>query len=93
MTAKRQDLWQSERAEFKTVGEGVFILYQEGGHTDLIEARKVGQRLVDRYVNTGVSADTSPWVGRIVSPDRIDGQRKDRRWDLRRTISNKQKMP
>ena len=81
-------LWQSGRAEVKTVGDGVFILYQEGGSTYLIEARKTGDRLVGRYINASVSSDTSPWVGRIVSPDRIDGQWSGGRWDLRRRISD-----
>ena len=77
--------WQVGRAEIKRCGQRVSILYRDAGSAYLIEARTVGpDRLVGRYVNLGEETDTSPWVGRIVNPDRIDGQWNGGRWDLRR---------
>lgn len=40
--------------------------------------------LVGKYTNLGNQSDSSPWVGLIVSSDRIDGQWIEGRWDLRR---------
>ena len=56
----------------------------------LIDARRVGKvRLVGRYVNQGAPEDSSPWVGQIIDPERIDGEWSMGRWDLRRKLADK----
>jgi hypothetical protein len=75
--------WMRGVATFHLAGDRAFILYRDQG-TYLIEAAVRGDRLVGRYVNVNVRTDTSPWVGIIVDPYRIDGYWTRGRWDIRR---------
>jgi hypothetical protein len=77
--------WSTGLATVKTAGERVYIMYHDGSGRYLIEARRgVNGRLVGRYVNLSDDSDTSPWVGRVIAPDRIDGFWPSGRWDLQR---------
>src|SRR5262245_31101609 len=59
--------WRNGKAQVKTVGDRVYILYTEGPGTYLIDAKRDGKnRLVGRYVNTADENDSTPWVGVIV---------------------------
>jgi WD40 repeat protein len=74
-------------ARVHTVGDRVYIhLVAKDGLQNLVEARRLGNRLVGRYVNPHDPPATTPWVGLIVSPERIDGIWGDGRWDLRRKL-------
>jgi hypothetical protein len=54
----------------------------------LIELRRAGDDLlVGRYKNLTIASDSTPWVGGIISPERIDGRWAGGRWDLRRRLS------
>jgi hypothetical protein len=64
-------------------GDRAFILYRDEG-TYLFEAAVRGDRLVGRYANLATPGDSSPWLGVIVDPYRIDGYWTSGRWDLRR---------
>jgi hypothetical protein len=64
--------WIQGVATLHVDGDRVFILYRDEG-TYLIEAAVRGDRLVGRYMKLNAPADTSPWVGVIVDPYRIDG--------------------
>jgi len=80
--------WAAGSATLKVVGDRIFILHKDGPDTFLIEARCIGQdRLLGRYTCLEDASDTSPWAGRIVSPERIDGQWTLGRWDFRREIA------
>lgn len=76
--------WERGSAKLRTVGADIFVLFDD---VYLIEARRVGeQQLVGRYVNLEDASDSSPWVGRVVAPDRIDGSWSGGRWDFRRRL-------
>jgi WD40 repeat protein len=80
--------WIAGTATVKKVGNWIYILETDRGTIRLIEAKLEGKsRLVGRYVDlAGVS---NPWVGQIVSDERIDGQWPEGRWDFRRKIADK----
>lgn len=80
--------WEPIPAQIKTVGERVYILLQGAGSEYLMDLGHVKKNklLVGRYMGLADSADSSPWVGRIVSPERIDGIWSGGRWDLRRKL-------
>ena len=80
--------WMAGAAQVKSVGDRVYILYQEKrGGAYLLDLRRMGiDLLVGRYVNLKLPNDSTPWVGRIVDPERIDGQWAGGRWDLRRRL-------
>ncbi len=69
----------------------MFILYKDAT-THLFEAQERGDRLVGRFVNVE-SGESSPWVGRVVTPYRIDGYWKNGRWDLRRSSPDERPEP
>lgn len=75
--------WISGSATIRTVGGRVYIHHRDTAEY-LIEAEREGDRLVGRYVNTRDDRDTSPWVGTVVSNERIDGSWRSGRWDFRR---------
>jgi hypothetical protein len=82
--------WVDGTANVKSVGDRVYILYKDQGGNYLIDARREKKdRLVGRYVNLELPADSSPWVGQIVDHERIDGQWTMGRWDLRRKLTDK----
>jgi hypothetical protein len=82
------DGWGVGTATIQTVGDRVYILFRQGGWANyLIDARKVGEnRLVGKYLNLQDHRDSYPWVGLIVSPERIDGAWTGGRWDFRRHL-------
>jgi serine/threonine protein kinase len=81
--------WVAGVATVKSVGDRVYILHTDATDTFLIDARREGgTRLVGRYINLGDPADSTPWVGLIVDPERIDGQWALGRWDLRRKLKD-----
>ncbi len=80
--------WDVGAVTLKTVGDRVYILFKDSEYTFLIDARRDGQdRLIGRYACVGDPSDSTPWVGRIVSPERIDGQWTAGRWDFRRKVT------
>jgi hypothetical protein len=81
--------WIAGSAEVKSAGDRIYILYKVKTRCYLIDARREKDRLVGRYVRVDQPGDTSPWVGKIVSPERIDGEWSMGRWDLRRKLADK----
>ena len=82
-----EDKWKQGRAEARAVEDRVFILFDwnHGARKGLIDARREGAtRLVGRYVNLTDPKITRPWVGLIVSNERIDGRWPGGRLDFRR---------
>lgn len=84
--------WHQGVATVRLSGDKVYILYKDE-NTYLVEAQQRGDRLVGRYVNTNDSTDTSPWLGVVVDPYRIDGYWARGRWDLRRCSPDEQPEP
>lgn len=84
--------WMQGVATVHLDGDRAFILYKGDG-SYLIEAAVRDDRLVGRYVNIDDRDDTSPWVGRIIDPYRIDGYWRRGRWDLRRCSPDERPEP
>lgn len=77
--------WACGIAHMTRLGSRVYILHKDPGNIYLIEAQCQDEKLlIGKYTNLGNRLDSTPWVGLIVSPDRIDGQWPQGRWDLRR---------
>jgi hypothetical protein len=86
----------SGSATVRVVGDRLYATYtnQSGrmaGKTWLLEA-VIGSdnRLAGRWVQIGNARDTGPFIGLIVSPERIDGiwsSRMSNRWDFRRRLA------
>jgi hypothetical protein len=79
--------WKRGSAQARSVGERVYLLFDwdRGARRGLIDAMREGpQRLVGKYINLSNPAITRPWVGRIVSNQRIDGRGPQGRLDFRR---------
>ena len=79
--------WKQGRGEARTVGERVYLLFDwdSGKRRGLIEAKREGpHRLVGKYVNLNNPEISVPWVGRVVSDQRIDGHFPQGRVDFRR---------
>jgi hypothetical protein len=77
------DAWHLGTARIKTVGDRVFIHFQ-GEYEYSVETVRQDDRLVGRYVAVSDETVTLPWVGFIVSNERIDGIWPFGRWDFRR---------
>jgi hypothetical protein len=75
--------WFTGTATIRTIGDRVFVHYRDESEY-LLEAMRQGDRLIGRYFNANNEKDRSPWVGRIVDGDRIDGAYIAGRWDFRR---------
>jgi hypothetical protein len=86
------DDWQQGVATVRKADGHVYILYKDGG-SYLIEAREEGDLLIGRMANLDKPGETSPWLGRVVTPYRIDGYWKSGRWDLRRSSPDEQPEP
>lgn len=84
--------WVNGTAEIKTVGDRVYIWFEsEGGVKHLVDTVRLGaDRLVGRYHNPIHERDTTPWTGRIIDLQRIDGEWGEGRWDLRRRFDPSQ---
>jgi hypothetical protein len=79
--------WKTGRAELRCAGRRLYIRFDwhGGARQGLIDAERHGAaRLVGKYINLSNPAITRPWVGLIVSHDRIDGRWSNGRLDFRR---------
>ena len=82
-----ENKWKQGQAEVKAVSDRLYLLFDwDGGkRKGLIDARREGEdRLVGKYINLTDPRITRPWIGRIVSDERIDGRWTDGRLDFRR---------
>jgi hypothetical protein len=81
------DKWKPGRAEARIIGERIYLAFEwdHGARKGLIDARREGpHRLVGKYINLSNPAVTRPWIGQIVSNQRIDGRWPQGRLDFRR---------
>jgi hypothetical protein len=80
------DKWKLGQAEVKAGGDRVYLLFEwdNGARRGLIDARREGTRLVGKYINLTDPKVTRPWIGLIVSNQRIDGRWTGGRLDFRR---------
>ena len=81
------DKWKQGRGEVRTTEDRVYLLFDwdNGARRGLIDARREGPtRLVGRYINLTDPKITRPWIGLIVSNQRIDGRWTGGRLDFRR---------
>ncbi|MPZ40204.1 MAG: hypothetical protein GEU95_19535 [Rhizobiales bacterium] len=81
------DKWKQGRAEVRTAGDRVYLLFDwdHGARRGLIDAQREGAtRLVGKYINLSDPTITRPWIGLIVSNQRIDGRWSGGRLDFRR---------
>jgi hypothetical protein len=80
------DHWKQGLAEARLSGERVYLLFtwDHGARRGLIEARRAGARLTGKYINLTDPTITRPWIGLIVSHQRIDGRWTGGRLDFRR---------
>ena len=79
--------WKQGQAEVKTADDRVYLLFDwhDGERKGLIDARRDGTtRLVGKYINLTDPSITRPWIGLIVSHQRIDGRWSGGRLDFRR---------
>jgi hypothetical protein len=81
------DKWKQSQGEARIVGDRVYLLFDwdSGKRRGLIDARREGpRRLVGKYINLNNPEITVPWVGLVVSDQRIDGYFSQGRVDFRR---------
>ena len=81
------DKWKQGQGEARIVGDRVYLLFDwdSGARRGLIDARREGsRRLVGKYINLNNPEITVPWVGLVVSDQRIDGYFTQGRVDFRR---------
>lgn len=79
--------WKQGQGEARIVGDRVYLLFDwdSGKRRGLIDARREGsRRLVGKYINLNNPEITVPWVGLMVSDQRIDGYFTQGRVDFRR---------
>jgi len=78
--------WKQSQAQVKAAGDRLYLLFDwdNGARRGLIDAQREGTRLVGRYINLTDPKVTRPWVGLIVSNQRIDGRWTGGRLDFRR---------
>ena len=87
MPGDTPDKWKQGRGEARIVGDRVYLLFDwdSGKRRGLIDARREGpRRLVGKYINLNNPEITVPWVGLVVSDQRIDGYFAQGRVDFRR---------
>jgi hypothetical protein len=70
----------------KVAGDRLYLLFDwdNGARRGLIDAHREGARLVGKYINLTDPKVTRPWIGLIVSNQRIDGRWTGGRLDFRR---------
>ena len=81
------DKWKQGEAEVKAVGGRVYLHFDwdQGARRGLIDARREGtNRLIGKYINLTAADIMRPWIGLIVSDERIDGRWTGGRLDFRR---------
>ena len=79
--------WKQGQGEARIVGDRVYLLFDwdSGKRRGLIDARREGShRLVGKYINLNNPEISVPWVGLVVSDQRIDGYFALGRVDFRR---------
>ena len=79
--------WKQGRGEARIVEDRVYLLFDwdSGTRRGLIDARREGpRRLVGKYINLNNPEIMVPWVGLVVSDERIDGYFAQGRVDFRR---------
>jgi hypothetical protein len=78
--------WKAGHAVVKAVGDRLYLLFDwdNGARRGLIDAHREGARLVGKYINLTDPKITRPWIGLIVSNQRIDGRWTGGRLDFRR---------
>jgi hypothetical protein len=78
--------WKFGQAEVKAVGDRLYLLFDwdNGARRGLIDAHREGTKLVGKYINLTDPKITRPWIGLIVSNQRIDGRWTGGRLDFRR---------
>jgi hypothetical protein len=79
--------WKEGRAELRTAEDRVYALFDwnDGARKGLIDAQREGPtRLIGKYINLTNPKIIRPWVGLIVSNQRIDGRWSGGRLDFRR---------
>ena len=78
--------WKQGQAEVKAGGDRIYLLFDwdDGARRGLIDARREGTKLVGKYINLTDPKVTRPWIGLIVSNQRIDGRWTGGRLDFRR---------
>jgi len=91
----RWEVGTSGSAKIEVIGDRLYAIYTNrsgrmAGKTWLLEA-VIGpdKRLAGRWEQVGNTRDTGPFIGLIVSPERIDGiwsSRMSDRWDFRRRL-------
>jgi hypothetical protein len=82
-----RDKWKQGGAELRVANDRVYIHFDwdNGARRGLIDARREGAtRLVGKYINLTDPKIIRPWVGLIVSNQRIDGRWTGGRLDFRR---------
>jgi hypothetical protein len=81
------DKWKQGAGDVRLANGRVYLKFDWNGgvRKGLIEARREGaNRLVGKYINLTDPQITRPWIGLIVSDDRIDGRFPEGRLDFRR---------
>lgn len=76
--------WHSGQALIATHGPYVLLLHTDSKYEYFMLAKWRDSLLVGRHYNVASVRDTSPWIGSMESPSRIDGLWSQGRWDLRR---------
>jgi hypothetical protein len=78
--------WKQGRAEVKATADRLYILFDwdNGARRGLVDAHREGPKLVGKYINLTDAKITRPWIGLIVSDQRIDGRWTGGRLDFRR---------
>lgn len=78
--------WKQGQAEVKATGDRLYLLFDwnNGARRGLIDAHCEGTRLIGKYINLTDPKITRPWIGLIVSNQRIDGRWTGGRLDFRR---------
>src|SRR3954447_6633172 len=74
------------KAEVKAAGDRLYLQFNwdNGKRRGLIDAHREGTMLVGKYINLTDPKVTRPWIGLIVSNQRIDGRWTGGRLDFRR---------
>ena len=78
--------WKQGQAEVIAAGDRLYLLFDwdSGARRGLIDAQREGTKLVGKYINLTDPKITRPWIGLIVSNQRIDGRWTGGRLDFRR---------
>jgi hypothetical protein len=82
-----KEKWKHGCAQIRVVGDRMYLLFDwhRGARRGLIDVKRKGaDRLIGKYINLTNPAITRPWIGLIVSDDRIDGRWTEGRLDFRR---------